>query len=167
LYDRFMAFRQEATLSLYRNLYETFGSFELGKLKWDFDIGCYYNLWVSPYVRDEHLDPRWLRRQLRMSPLILNALAKFNELFRKVSESLHRRGEFYRRNRGEFTPGLDHLDFLQRVGEPRSRREILEKTEQIFNDVRRRALALLGPDAKHAADEELSLTALLSAESLD
>ncbi len=167
LYDRFMAFRQEATLSLYRNLYETFGSFELGKLKWDFDIGCYYNLWVSPYVRDEHLDPRWLRRQLRMSPLILKALGNFNALFQKVSESLHRRGEFYRKNRGEFTPGLDHLDFLQRVGEPRSRREILEKTEHIFNDVRRRALALLGPDARHASDEELSLTALLSAESLD
>jgi flavin-dependent dehydrogenase len=167
LYDRFMAFRQEATMSLYRGLYETFGSFELGKLKWDFDIGCYYNLWVSPYLRDEHLDPRWLRRQLRMAPLILRALANFNALFRKLSESLERRGAFHRRNRGEFTPGLDHLDFLERVGEPRSRREVLEKTEQIFNDVRRRALALLGPDARHAPDEELSLTALLSAESLD
>jgi flavin-dependent dehydrogenase len=167
LYDRFMAFRQEATLSLYRNLYETFGSFELGKLKWDFDIGCYYNLWVSPYVRDEHLDPRWLRRQLRMSPLILRALANFNELFRKVADSLQRRGEFYRRNRGEFTPGLNHLDFLERVGMPRPRREVLEKTEQIFNDVRRRALRMLGPDARHAPDEELSLTALLSADSLD
>ncbi len=167
LYDRFMAFRQEATLSLYRNLYETFGSFELGKLKWDFDIGCYYNLWVSPYVRDEHLDPRWLRRQLRMSPLILRALANFNELFRKVADSLQRRGEFYRRNRGEFTPGLDHLDFLQRVGMARPRREVLEKTEQIFNDVRRRALVMLGPDARHAPDEELSLSALLSADSLD
>ena len=167
LYDRFMAFRQEATLSLYRNLYETFGSFELGKLKWDFDIGCYYNLWVTPYVRDEHLDPRWLRRQLRMAPLILRALANFNGLFGKVSESLHRRGEFYRRNRGEFTPGLDHLDFLQRVGMQRTRREVLEKTEAIFNDVRRRALALLGPDARHAPEEELSLSALLSADSLD
>ena len=162
-----MAFRQEATLSLYRNLYETFGSFELGKLKWDFDIGCYYNLWVSPYVRDEHLDPRWLRRQLRMAPLILKALANFNGLFHKVSESLHRRGEFHRRNQGEFTPGLNHLDFLERVGMARSRREILEKTEQIFNDVRRRALALLGPDARHAPEEQLSLQALLSADSLD
>jgi hypothetical protein len=118
-------------------------------------------------VRDEHLDPRWLRRQLRMAPLILRALANFNGLFGKVSESLQRRGEFYRRNRGEFTPGLDHLDFLQRVGLPRTRREVLEKTEAIFNDVRRRALALLGPDARHAPEEELSLSALLSADSLD
>ena len=165
LYDRFMAFRQEATLSLYRNLYETFGSFELGKLKWDFDIGSYYNLWVSPYVRDEHLDPRWLRRQLRMAPLILRALGNFNALFRRVSESLQARGEFYRLNRGEFTPGLDHLDFLQRVGLPRGRREVLEKTEQIFNDVRRRALRMLGPDTR-SSDRDLSLTELLSADSL-
>jgi flavin-dependent dehydrogenase len=165
LYDRFMAFRQEATLSLYRNLYETFGSYELGKLKWDFDIGCYYNLWVSPYVRDEHLDPRWLRRQLRMAPLILNALTKFNQLFQKVAAELNARGEFHRMNRGQFTPGLESLDFLERVGLARSRREVLEKTEQIFNAVRKRALHLLDPAAP-MSQEMLSLPALLAAESL-
>jgi hypothetical protein len=166
LYDRFMAFRQEATLLLYRNQYESFGSFELGKLKWDFDIGCYFNLWVSPYLRDEHLDPRWLRRQLRMAPLILSALGNFNALFRRVADSLRKRGEFYRANQGRFTPGLDHLDFLQRVGLPRPRREVLEKTGDIFNDVRRRALHLLGPDTALDAEETLSLSALLSAKSL-
>jgi hypothetical protein len=117
-----MAFRQEATLLLYRNQYESFGSFELGKLKWDFDIGCYFNLWVSPYLRDEHLDLRWLRRQLRMAPLILAALGNFNALFRRVAESLRKRGEFYRANQGRFTPGLDHLDFLQQVGLARAAR---------------------------------------------
>jgi hypothetical protein len=166
LYDGFMKFRQEATLSLYRNLYPTFGSYELGRLKWDFDIACYYNLWVSPYVRDEHLDPRWLRRQLRMAPLILQALANFNGLFQKVAESLLARGEFYRMNQGIFTPGLDHLDFLTRVGLVRPRREVLEKTEQIFNSVRQRGLAMLGPDAGSDPDEVLSLQALLSADSL-
>ena len=166
LYDGFMKFRQEATLSLYRNLYPTFGSYELGRLKWDFDIACYYNLWVSPYMRDEHLDPRWLRRQLRMAPHILQALANYNELFQKVSESLRARGEFYRMNQGIFTPGLDHLDFLTRVGLARSRREVLEKTEQIFNSVRQRALLMLGPDAARDPDEVLSLHALLSADSI-
>jgi flavin-dependent dehydrogenase len=166
LYDGFMKFRQEATLSLYRNLYETFGSYELGRLKWDFDIACYYNLWVSPYMRDEHLDPRWLRRQLRMAPHILHALANYNTLFQKVAESMRARGEFYRMNQGVFTPGLDHLDFLTRVGLPRARREVLEKTEQIFNSVRRRALLMLGPDARRDPDEALSLHALLSADSL-
>jgi flavin-dependent dehydrogenase len=166
LYDGFMKFRQEATLSLYRNLYETFGSYELGRLKWDFDIACYYNLWVSPYMRDEHLDPRWLRRQLRMAPHILQALAKFNTLFQKVAASLRSRGEFYRMNQGVFTPGLDHLDFLTRVGLPRPRREVLEKTEHIFNSVRGRALRMLGPDAVGDPDERLSLPALLAADPL-
>ncbi|MEX2207939.1 MAG: FAD-dependent monooxygenase [Myxococcota bacterium] len=166
LYDGFMKFRQEATLSLYRNLYETFGSYELGRLKWDFDIACYYNLWVSPYMRDEHLDPRWLRRQLRMAPHILHALASYNRLFQTVAESMRARGEFYRMNQGVFTPGLDHLDFLTRVGLPRPRREVLEKTEQIFNSVRRRALLMLGPDACRDPDEVLSLHALVSADSL-
>ncbi len=166
LYDAFMKFRQEATLSLYRNLYETFGSYELGRLKWDFDIACYYNLWVSPYMRDEHLDPRWLRRQLRMAPLILQALGNFNELFRKVSDALHERGEFYRQNAGVFSPGLAHLDFLDRVGLARSRREVLEKTEQIFNSVRQRALLLLGPQTSRNPDEVLPLHSLLSADSL-
>ena len=166
LYDGFMKFRQEATLSLYRNLYETFGSFELGKLKWDFDISCYYNLWVSPYMRNEHLDPRWLRRQLRMAPAILQALANFNELFRTLAETLQQRGEFYRMNRGEFTPGLARLDFLDRVGLARSRREVMEKTEQIFNAVRQRALILLGPDAVRDPGEVLPLHAMTSPGSL-
>jgi flavin-dependent dehydrogenase len=69
--DAFMKFRQGDALM--RNLYETFG-LRARRLKWDFDISCYYNLWVSPYMRDEHLDPRWLRRQL-MAPHILQALA--------------------------------------------------------------------------------------------
>jgi flavin-dependent dehydrogenase len=166
LYDGFMKFRQEATLSLYRNLYETFGSYELGRLKWDFDIACYYNLWVSPYMRDEHLDPRWLRRQLRMAPHILRALANYNELFQSAAESLRARGEFYRMNQGVFTPGLDHLDFLTRVGLARPRREVLEKTAQIFNSVRQRGLAMLGPDSGRDADQVLSLQALFSADSL-
>jgi hypothetical protein len=166
LYDAFMKFRQEATLSLYRNQYETFGSYELGRLKWDFDIACYYNLWVSPYMRDEHLDPRWLRRQLRMAPLILRALGNFNDLFQRVAESMRARGDFYRMNQGVFTPGLDHLDFLVRVGQARPRREVLEKTEEIFNSVRRRALLLLDPDADRDPDEVLPLQALLSADSL-
>lgn len=166
LYDGFMKFRQEATLSLYRNLYETFGSYELGRLKWDFDIACYYNLWVSPYMREEHLDPRWLRRQLRMAPKILQALSNFNALFRKLSETLLERGEFYRQNQGVFSPGLSHLDFLENVGKPRSRREVMETTERIFNSVRQRALVLLGSKTMRDPAEVLPLESLLSTDSL-
>ncbi len=147
LYDGFMRFRQEATLQLYRNQYAHFGSYELGKLKWDFDIGCYFNLWVSAYMQGLHLEPRWLRRQLRMAPAILGALDGFNQLFARVADELRKRGDFTRANRGEFVPGFEAIDFAARVGGPRSEAEVMEKTEQIFAAVRARALALLEPAA--------------------
>jgi flavin-dependent dehydrogenase len=143
LYERFLHFRHEAVMLLYRGLYGTVGSYELMHLKWDLDIGCYYNLWVSPYMRDEHLDTRFLRRQLRMQPFVLQALRNFAELFRKVEQNLLERGAFHRANRGHFSYGLKNIDFVERVGEPRSRREVLEATERLFNHVRQGALALL------------------------
>jgi flavin-dependent dehydrogenase len=144
LYDSFMKFRQEATLALYRNQYENFGSYELGRLKWDFDIGCYFNLWVTAYLSGEHLDPRWLRRQLRMAPVILEALGEFNRLFGEVARALRERGEFFAGNRGNFVPGLSSLDFLGDVGTARAHETVLKKNEQIFQAVRARAEALLG-----------------------
>src|SRR5690606_4925785 len=44
LYDDFMKFRFESTMLVYRDLYSLLGSFDLWSLKWDFDIGSYYNL---------------------------------------------------------------------------------------------------------------------------
>jgi flavin-dependent dehydrogenase len=143
LYDQFMKFRQEATLELYRNQYELFGSFELGRLKWDFDIGCYFNLWVSAYMQNLHLDPRWLRRQLRMAPFILEALRDFNRSFRDVAAALRQHGAFWRENRGEFVPGNASLDFLADVGGERSGEEVMKQNEQIFASVRRRIASLL------------------------
>jgi len=143
LYEGFMQFRHEAVMLLYRGLYGTMGSFELMRLKWDLDIGCYYNLWVSPYMQDQHLDTRFLRRQLRMRPFVLQALRNFAALFRKLEADLHGRGAYFRANRGRFNYGLENIDFVERVGQPRSRSEVLEKTEQLFNQVRRGALALL------------------------
>jgi len=57
-YDAFMQFRFEATLLLYRGQYCTLGSFPILRLKWNCDLGCYFNLWVDGYMRDTHLDPR-------------------------------------------------------------------------------------------------------------
>ena len=98
---------------------------------------------ASPPAADGAADPVGARQLQRAVP--------------RVADSLRKRGEFYRANQGKFTPGLDHLDFLQRVGLPRPRREVLEKTEDIFNDVRRRALQLLGPDTALDPEEKLSL----------
>jgi flavin-dependent dehydrogenase len=160
LYDHFMQFRHEATLHLYRGLYGAMGSFELMCLKWDFDIGCYYNLWVQPYFRDEHLDAGFLRQQLRQRRFVLQALSGFSDLFRKAEEALRARGEYYRGNRGRFFHGLTNLDFMERTGLPRPRREILETTEELFNGVRARTLALLDDGA--AREPRLPLTAFLT-----
>jgi len=143
LYDQFMKFRQEATLELYRNQYELFGSYELGRLKWDFDIGCYFNLWVSAYMQNLHLDPRWLRRQLRMAPFILEVLRDFNRSFREVAAALRQHGAFWRENRGEFVPGNASLDFLAEVGGERSSEAVMKRNEQIFATVRSRIASLL------------------------
>lgn len=144
LYERFMHFRHDSAMLLYRGLYGGLGSFELMRLKWDLDIGCYYNLWVSPYMLDQLLDERFLRRQLRMQPFVLQALRNFADLFRRVESSLAAHGSYYRANRGVFSYGLENIDFVDRVGEPCSRREVLKKTEQLFNQVLGRAHELLG-----------------------
>jgi hypothetical protein len=144
LYERFMHFRHESAMLLYRGIYHGMGSFELMRLKWDLDIGCYYNLWVSPYMLDQHLETRFLRRQLRMQPYVLQALRNFADLFRRVERSLRERDQYYRANRGRFSFGLENIDFVTAVGTPRSRREILEKTEQLFNLVLANATDLLG-----------------------
>ena len=144
LFDQFMKFRQEATLELYRHQYELFGSYELGRIKWDFDIGCYFNLWTTAYMQSSHLDPRWLRRQLRMAPFILGALREFNESFQRVAAALREHGAFYRENLGQFVPGNASLDFLAEVGDVRSDEMVMKKNEQIFAAVRARIDALLG-----------------------
>ena len=143
LYDQFMKFRQEATLELYRHQYELFGSYELGRIKWDFDIGCYFNLWVSAYMQNLHLEPRWLRRQLRSAPFILEALREFNQSFRNVAAALRSHGAFYRENLGKFVPGNASLDFLGEVGGERSGEMVMKKNEEIFSSIRGRISSLL------------------------
>jgi flavin-dependent dehydrogenase len=148
LYDAFMQFRHEATLRLYRGLYGGLGSYELMRIKWDFDIASYYNLWLSAYLQDLHLNRRWLQRQLRMRDFVLRALDQFGDLFQRLERTLLNEGRYFLGNQGRFSYGLEHIDFVERVGEPRSDREVLEKSAQIFNHVHRSVLELL--DARGA-----------------
>jgi len=113
---------------------------------WDFDIASYHNLWVAPYMTDQHLDAAFLRAQLRQQRVILRAMDNFRALFQHVEDSLHARGVYHRRNHCVFSHGLEHIDFLEQVGLPRSRRQTLEQTLATFAVVRRQALALLGRD---------------------
>jgi flavin-dependent dehydrogenase len=160
LYDRFLHFRHEAAMRLYAGLYDTLGSFELACLKWDFDIGCYYNLWVGDYMTDRHLDADHLRSQLRLRPFILQALSNFADLFRRVADELDARGAYYRENLGRFHHGLTNLEFAEAVGTGRSEQEVMETTARIFNRVRSQSAGLLGrPEA--GSGESLPLSAFL------
>ncbi len=163
LYERFMHFRHDSAMLLYRGLYDAMGSSELMRLKWDLDIGCYYNLWVSPYMLDQHLDERFLRRQLRMRPYVLQALRNFANLFRRVEHSLLSNGTYFRGNQGSYSYGLENIDFVESVGTPRSRREVLEKTEEIFNLVLARANELLG---ESTPEDRRSLQSFMSEQPL-
>jgi flavin-dependent dehydrogenase len=144
LYDRFMRFRHETTLLLYAGLYDGLGSFELAAAKWDFDIASYYNLWVSAYMCDRHFDLDFLREQLKLRPFVLNVMRNFAGLFRRVEGSLRERGDYFRANAGRFYCGLDGIGFMQRVGMDRSQAEVLAQAAETFNQVRAKALGLLG-----------------------
>jgi flavin-dependent dehydrogenase len=147
LYDRFMAFRHQAVMRLYRGLYGLIGSYELMRLKWDFDIGSYHNLWVAPYMTDQLTDAAFLTRQLRQQRFVLGAMDNFRALFQRVEAKLVASGAYHRKNRGMFSYGLENIDFLPKVGLPRSRQETLEQAARTFETVRRDALALLGEES--------------------
>ena len=159
LYDRFLDFRHQAVMRLYRGLYGTLGSYELMRLKWDFDIASYHNLWVAPFMTNQHLEPAFLRRQLRMKSFVLRSLENFSALFRKAEAHLRERDLYYRRNRGVFSYGLENIDFLNQIGLPRTRRETLEQAQRTFNVVRRDALTLLG---ERGGDEPWPLQAFVT-----
>lgn len=142
-YDEFMQFRFAATALLYKDLYSVLGSYELLKLKWDFDIACYYNLWAAPFFTDQHLDLRWLKGELRRKEFVLQGLENFARFFKHIERVLHERGGYYRKNLGEFCCQLDLVDFVDDMFAPRPRRQVMRTTEAIFNGTRDRGLAVL------------------------
>lgn len=166
LYDRFMKFRHEAVMLLYRGVYGVQGSYEIMRLKWDLDLGCYYNLWLAPYLLDAYLDADFLRQQLRQQRFVLQALRNFATLLRQLDHELRARGEYFRANAGRFSNGLERIDFVQEVGLPRSRREVLQRTAEIFNTVRGGALALLAATPPPTPVAALPLTSFMVERSL-
>jgi hypothetical protein len=75
---------------------------------------------------------------------VLRALANFRRLHEKVERVLRERGDYYRRNLGEYNGGRDCLDFMREIGLPGSEAETLARVEKVFNRVRAEALAILG-----------------------
>lgn len=161
LYDRFMRFRFETAMLLYRGQYALLGSQELMRIKWDFDIALYYNLWLSAFMQDQHLDARWLRRELRQERFVLQAMRNFAALFEKARRHLVATGAYHRANTGQFSYGLEFIDFVQEIGGPRSRRDVLEKTAEVFNSVYLRTRALLGEPAAERQPAAMPLTSFM------
>jgi flavin-dependent dehydrogenase len=150
LYDGYLQFRYKANLPLYRDQYEQFGSFELVFNKWSFDIAGYYNLWLASYLRDEHLCIDTLRRELRQQGFVLRALEQFGTLFAATERALTARGDYHRRNIGEFVEGLADIDFTKRIG-TMSCAEMDQESVRIFQRARQRSFELLGRDGGDAS----------------
>jgi len=146
---------------LYRGQYALLGSQELMRIKWDFDIALYYNLWLSAYMQDQHLDAGWLRRELRQERFVLQAMRNFAALFEKTCRRLEAEGSYHRANLGRFSFGLEFIDFVHEIGEPRSRRRVLEKTGEVFNSVYLRTRELLGEPEPAAATAAMPLTSFM------
>ena len=148
LYDAFMSFRQEATFELYRGQYGLLGSYELGKLKWNFDIGSYYNIWVDAYMRDQHLDRAWLESQIAQRPLVLRSLHHVRGALEKVAAHIDATDAYHRRNAGEYTDGRECLWFLTEVGQSATEAETLGRMGELFNRFRADAVALTGGEPR-------------------
>lgn len=150
VYDEFMKFRFEATMKLYREQYPVLGSFETMRLKWNFDIGCYYNLWLDSFLRDHHLDLRKLREQLRRKSYVLQALENFRQLFRRLVRDLEASGNYYRANLGHYNDGTDLLYFQDEIGRERTKGAVNQRTEEIFNHCLNEARRLMGETGSFA-----------------
>ncbi|MEO6596186.1 MAG: tryptophan 7-halogenase [Planctomycetota bacterium] len=94
LYDAYLQFRYAANLPLYKDQYELFGSFDLLRAKWDFDVASYYNLWVESYLQDQHLDVEHLQKELRQQSFVVKALERFGQLFAQAERAVTARGDY-------------------------------------------------------------------------
>jgi flavin-dependent dehydrogenase len=162
LYDSFMQYRFESTMLLYRKLYSTLGSYELFSLKWDFDIACYYNLWVEPYMLDRHLDAKYIASQLRIRTMVPTVMRSFAKLFAEVERHMQARGSYYDKNLGAFTGHFPTMEGQLELGCPESAKGAVARTETAFDYVRKRALELLGRPEMIAEAQKLSMRHFLS-----
>ncbi len=143
LYDGYLQYRYAANLPLYRDQYELFGSFDLLRARWDFDVASYYNLWLESYLQDQHLDPAHLRQELRQQPFVVRALERFGALFAATERAVTARGDYDRHNLGQFAEGLGAIDFARDLGR-RDRATTDAESLRIFALARERCFELLG-----------------------
>jgi len=144
LYDDYLRYRYRANLLLYKDQYQVLGSMPLMRLKWEFDIQCYYDLWVHAYMQDHHLDADRLREDLRERTFVLQVLEGFGRLFAACAKKLHADGTYFARNLGEFCEPLERVGCVKHVGLPMPQAETRKRILACFRRVRREAFAMLG-----------------------
>lgn len=143
-YEEFLQGRFELNLALYRALYPLLGSFRLFRLKWDLDLTAYYDLWLSSYRLDEHLDPRALRAQRAERPFVSAALVQFNRALARAGRLARADGSYFEDNRDRFLDALATIDFVREVGQPRSMAAVREILLQSFRRARRHLASAAG-----------------------
>jgi flavin-dependent dehydrogenase len=146
LYDGYLQYRFAANLPLYRDQYDLFGSFDLLRARWDFDVASYYNLWLESYLQDRHFDLDFLRHELRQRPFVVKALERFGALFAAAERAVTARGDYEQHNLGQFAEGLGGIDFARDLGH-RDRATTDAVSLRIFALARERCFALLGRSA--------------------
>ncbi len=136
-YEEFLQGRFELNLLLYRSPYPLLGSYRLFRHKWDLDITAYYDLWLSSFRLDEHLDPRGLRTLRAERPFVSGALEQFNRIFEQECQAALADGSYFDDNAGRFVDGLDTVDFVKDVGQHRTPDAIRAILLESFRRVRR------------------------------
>lgn len=166
LYNQYMLFRVEASMRLYRQLYGLLGSFELLRLKWQLDFPLYYQLWVSQYMQDRHLDETFLVNHQDEHEMILNVLSNFSDLFRKAEQVLHQDGTYYKSNCSQFAHALEGMNWVEEIGHPQTQHQQFKRLGEILNRIRGQALDLIERGEGNISRETLPLSRFLSKESL-
>jgi len=89
-----------------------------------------------------------VRAQLRRSSWILQGVRNFRDLFESLAQRGLSAGTYHDRNLGHYNNSADFMSampgFQEEIGQPRKRQHVNQRTEEIFNYVRREALELLG-----------------------
>lgn len=166
LYNQYMRFRCESSMRLYRGLYSTLGSFELLKLKWQFDFALYYHWWLSQYLQDLHLNQDFLRSQLEEQNFVLNTLTNFGDFFKTIEDHFRKNDHYYRLNSEQFSNSFEGMGFVEQVGLPLRGFDQLKRLTEIFNRIYRQGLELLGQHTRENQSDSLPLSRFTSSQPL-
>ena len=156
LSNAYMHFRYEASLYLYRDLYSLLSSYELFKLKFQWDLPLYYHIWLSEFMQDLHLNEEFLVNQVQGQQQALNSLSTFSKLFKRVERHLQKTQSLYRANLGNFTDAFEVIDWIKDVGQPLTPQQSVTRLREIFRRSFEQANDLLRTPSERERDQTTS-----------